>query len=287
MGARFYDPYLNRFISPDTIIPDPANPQSFNRHSYVYNNPHRYVDPTGHNGEPWWLKAGKAIGSTKLGKALIVNTAEVWCGATATVHQAAQGTAVAKNIVTGNPLGNYRTASLPEGTKDLTAFILNQMNTNANSTIAGSLRGASSGGPEYQVGAYLGWMALVKAGAPWDFKVELKGRGKVVELAGGSYRSDIVANIHFGYVGRASGFSGQDLLWGAGIAQIMDGNSRVNYVWHRFDSPYDEAAIKVGIYLYEKYGLVELTEEMLWEALQLFDWEALAAYDQQLEEIEP
>jgi len=47
-NARYYDPYLNRFVSPDTIVPDPANPQSLNRYAYVRNNPLRYVDPSGH-----------------------------------------------------------------------------------------------------------------------------------------------------------------------------------------------------------------------------------------------
>ena len=37
--ARWYDPYLNRWIQPDTIIPDFTNPQSLNRYAYVYNNP--------------------------------------------------------------------------------------------------------------------------------------------------------------------------------------------------------------------------------------------------------
>ena len=46
--ARQYDPYLNRFISPDTIIPDPGNPQSLNRYAYVLNNALLYVDPSGH-----------------------------------------------------------------------------------------------------------------------------------------------------------------------------------------------------------------------------------------------
>jgi hypothetical protein len=32
----------------DTIVPDPGNPQSLNRYSYVYNNPMLYNDPTGH-----------------------------------------------------------------------------------------------------------------------------------------------------------------------------------------------------------------------------------------------
>jgi hypothetical protein len=48
MGARWYDAYLNRWISADTIVPDPANPQSFNRYAYVLGNPVLYVDPTGH-----------------------------------------------------------------------------------------------------------------------------------------------------------------------------------------------------------------------------------------------
>jgi len=46
--ARWYDPALGRFTQPDTIVPKPENPQAYNRYSYVYNNPLRYVDPTGH-----------------------------------------------------------------------------------------------------------------------------------------------------------------------------------------------------------------------------------------------
>jgi len=50
--ARFYDPYINRWIQPDTIIPDPANPQSLNRFSYVLGNPVKFRDPSGHIPEP-------------------------------------------------------------------------------------------------------------------------------------------------------------------------------------------------------------------------------------------
>jgi RHS repeat-associated protein len=38
-GARFYSPSLNRWISPDSIVPNSTNPQSLNRFSYVRNNP--------------------------------------------------------------------------------------------------------------------------------------------------------------------------------------------------------------------------------------------------------
>ncbi len=46
--ARYYHPGVGRFISPDTLIPNPANPQSLNRYAYVHNNPLKYTDPTGH-----------------------------------------------------------------------------------------------------------------------------------------------------------------------------------------------------------------------------------------------
>ncbi len=47
-GARYYDPTIGRFISPDTVVPNFRNPQSFNRYSYCGNNPLIYTDPSGH-----------------------------------------------------------------------------------------------------------------------------------------------------------------------------------------------------------------------------------------------
>ena len=41
-------PEIGRFISPDTIVPEPANPQSYNRYAYVRNNPMNFTDPSGH-----------------------------------------------------------------------------------------------------------------------------------------------------------------------------------------------------------------------------------------------
>ena len=41
-------PYINRFLSADTIVPGYTNPQNLNRYRYVTNNPLRYTDPTGH-----------------------------------------------------------------------------------------------------------------------------------------------------------------------------------------------------------------------------------------------
>ena len=50
-NARYYDPAIGRFVSADTMVPDPTNPQALNRYSYVLNNPLIFTDPTGHS----WL----------------------------------------------------------------------------------------------------------------------------------------------------------------------------------------------------------------------------------------
>jgi RHS repeat-associated protein len=46
--ARMYSSYITHFNQPDPIVPDPYNPQSFNRYAYALNNPLRYNDPSGH-----------------------------------------------------------------------------------------------------------------------------------------------------------------------------------------------------------------------------------------------
>ena len=46
--ARFYDPQLARFISADTIIPEPGKSQGYDRYAYVNGNPISFNDPSGH-----------------------------------------------------------------------------------------------------------------------------------------------------------------------------------------------------------------------------------------------
>ena len=69
--SRYYHPIFGRFISPDTIVPNPRDPQDLNRYTYAGNNPLRYTDPTGH------IKIGKFlrralgdVGTTVLGTVL-------------------------------------------------------------------------------------------------------------------------------------------------------------------------------------------------------------------------
>lgn len=48
MNARYYDPQLGQFISPDSEVPDATNLFDYNRYMYARGNPMKYTDPTGH-----------------------------------------------------------------------------------------------------------------------------------------------------------------------------------------------------------------------------------------------
>jgi RHS repeat-associated protein len=47
MNGRVADALTGRFLSPDPYVPYPGLTQSFNRYSYVHNNPLTYTDPSG------------------------------------------------------------------------------------------------------------------------------------------------------------------------------------------------------------------------------------------------
>ncbi|MBI4356227.1 MAG: VCBS repeat-containing protein [Candidatus Omnitrophica bacterium] len=63
-NARYYDPTLGRFTSPDPLVQAPADPQTLNRYSYVRNNPIVFVDPSGYS---FWSKLFGAIAAIFVG----------------------------------------------------------------------------------------------------------------------------------------------------------------------------------------------------------------------------
>jgi len=48
MNGRLYDPVMARFVSADPTIQAPGSLQSYNRYTYVLNNPLYYTDPSGY-----------------------------------------------------------------------------------------------------------------------------------------------------------------------------------------------------------------------------------------------
>ena len=110
MGARYYDSQLARFISPDSIVPDPTNSQALNRYSYVYNNPLSYTDPSGHEPvdagasgflENVWTQAVEAKGVYEGQPAHLITFIADDEGTTTTPETTATLTSDADNITLG------------------------------------------------------------------------------------------------------------------------------------------------------------------------------------------
>jgi hypothetical protein len=113
------------------------------------------------------------------------------------------------------------------------------------------------------------WTGKVMQGAEWDHKPKLikkfvsptTGSGAWHTYGKREYYYDIWSNIHYGYVGKACGFSDSTLLDGAGLEQI--GTDIVRMRWpsgasgvrglRRFDDFSDRLSITMGVQLYSVF----------------------------------
>ena len=75
-NARYYDPELGRFITPDIMVQAPYDAQSLNRYGYCHNNPIIYSDPTGH----FWFLAAVIVGAVLGGVSAGINGQPIWEG---------------------------------------------------------------------------------------------------------------------------------------------------------------------------------------------------------------
>jgi hypothetical protein len=59
---------IGRFVSADSLVPDPTAPQSYNRYSYTRNNPLNRIDPSGHQDLDCGLSECGFEGTTWIGQ---------------------------------------------------------------------------------------------------------------------------------------------------------------------------------------------------------------------------
>ncbi|WP_438349255.1 polymorphic toxin type 44 domain-containing protein [Paenibacillus sp. FA6] len=91
------------------------------------------------------------------------------------------------------------------------------------------------------------FVGQVKSGGPWDYKQYYKGN---YSFNGYWYTGEDLGNMHFGYIGRAFGYSATTLKAGAGIYQIISGTSNSSWANSYFDDPTDQTYIQNGIDYY-------------------------------------
>jgi RHS repeat-associated protein len=177
--------------------------------------------------------------------------------------------------------------------RDLTDWLYDELHENANGYYAQRIHTLwASKAPADKSRAIVAFYLLVKDRAKWDFKHrikdELRTESIVLRHTGGYrwYEYSVPGNIHYGFVGRAAGFSGSLLHVGAGVAEIRDlahveageaccpvycrtewfgpfpyalciplGCYYVNPAWWRtaFDEPGDWQNVEFGVRLYDTY----------------------------------
>ncbi|MCZ7670531.1 MAG: polymorphic toxin type 44 domain-containing protein [Chloroflexi bacterium] len=85
--------------------------------------------------------------------------------------------------------------------RNLTSWLVNQMNINAAGDTSQTIRNLKQNNPDGWIAANLMWTMMVRGGAPWDFKPDIRREiGGEIILADTWYSYDVPANIHYGYV---------------------------------------------------------------------------------------
>jgi len=198
-----YWPGAGRFISADTVVPGPGNPQSWNRYSYVFNSPLKHKDDTGHIPT---VVVGAIIGGLVGGGAYLINAA--MAGQQIDVGQLALTTlaGAGAGALVGSGIGLVAAAAAGEVTA---------MSAGAATTVGSMLTSAGINAGA----AGLGYMAnnvaqaIGSNGATGDFDAAEFTANYVPNLVGGAIKG---SGVGIGWR------IGVDTLAGAGQSAVSD-----------------------------------------------------------------
>ncbi len=182
MNGRVYDPALGRFLSPDPNVQFVADLQSYNRYSYVLNNPLRYTDPTGYGFWSFLTSSNFWIGLTlgAMDAITCAGTGGAGCVAMMAITTYYQSSTM---LVSGVPFDQVAATTL-------------------FGIAAGAVGGAIGGGIAGQLGTNPAWQVLGGA-------IAGTVAGGLTTLAfGGSLGQNI-------FLGAASGAMSASLAWAA------------------------------------------------------------------------
>ncbi len=217
MNGRVYDPSLGKFLSADSTVQFEKDVRSYNRYSYVSNNPLRYTDPTGYS-------LGSFLGGWLRKHAMTILNVVSWfykplapfvmalnvvsIGYYASSAQQMAGGLLAMYL--GGKAGDKAVAALGEGAKEFTKAIIRggtsgAVNGGANSMLMGGKigRGIMQGMAVGAATAAIEWAATNNnpaqgAGKDTAGKNPFDTSREVGQVAGGSYRRDVMKALGYG-----------------------------------------------------------------------------------------
>ena len=264
-------------MSPDSLVPDPGMVIDYNRFLYVRGNPLTYADPSGHESQ--WVEDWH------------------WKNRYYEAHGFKFNPKTNHWDIPSRPIFADDKILHAVMRKDLIGWLASEMYWTARSEEISEILLLNHLSllalmPFLQVAtivaktvAYQKWTSIVASGKALDYKERITdGLDQWWHLyQGRGFRFDLWANISYGYVGRAAGFTSYELAAGAGLAQVHDKTYDAGYlqscdtlnILACADDPLDREAIRFGIRLYEVNGL-NIDKATLAEALQMVEWTHLS-----------
>ena len=187
MNGRIFDPTLGRFLSADPFIQYADNLQSYNRYSYLMNNPLNATDPTGYFKLKKVLKvvAVVALAVVTYGavSTMIMNSYMVTAGAAAAEGISIGAMAAATPIAAGSSISVGMVAGA--GAAGASGFTSGLLTSGGNVGVAlkSGFAGAVTGGVS---GAFGSQYSLARVGA------ETVAGGVASSIVGGNFKDGLV-----------------------------------------------------------------------------------------------
>ena len=206
MNGRVYDPVLGRFLSADSYVQDAGDSQSYNRYSYVSNNPLNATDPSGHF-KLWKEFLGPVV--QWVGTAVIYACTKnpAWASAWSSAIGA---TINGKDGAIQGAVSGYCYGAAGGGLAGNVAY-------SSSSAFSGSLLNGGSVGCAFKAGVVSGTISLATAGIAHELHIDTYWEqvffsgcagGVIEEAFGGSFRHGFISGLSNAMASNAiSGFA--------------------------------------------------------------------------------
>ncbi|TCK93197.1 RHS repeat-associated protein [Natranaerovirga hydrolytica] len=138
LRARYYNPYIGRFISEDSYWGEDDNPLSLNLYTYCHNDPVNYVDPSGHFAVGLLAAGGLAAGAMKLAsginKAISSRTGTKTSSSSGGSSGTRRSNSSSSNSSNKNTLSSSNTSSTSNKTSNLSEVYESYIESGSNRT---------------------------------------------------------------------------------------------------------------------------------------------------------